>query len=178
MAINKRERNLLIATTTLVVVGVNWGIASFLVSKWKPLTGQLADKQRQYESMQETVSRQKEWQTSYDELKRNLKQSTAFETSNDVLKKIQEVGKISGVLMQSSRSLKDESKDVYRELPVICQFDADINSLVKFLYGIQTAAGFMTVENISITSKADNSGILRCDIQVRALASAGEKAKS
>jgi hypothetical protein len=41
---------------------------------------------------------------------------------------------------------------------------------VKFLYGVQTAAGFMTVETLAVASKADNSNILRCDIQVRALA--------
>jgi Tfp pilus assembly protein PilO len=178
MAINKRERNLLIATITLVVVGVNYFLVSFLVNKWRPLTNDLVNKRRELEGMQTTVAHQKEWQASYADLKRNLKQSQAFETSNDVLKKIQEVGKIAGILMQSSRSLRDEPKDVYRELPVQCTFEADVSSLVKFLYGVQSAAGFMTVENLSVTPKADNANILRCDIQVRALSLAGEKAKS
>jgi Tfp pilus assembly protein PilO len=178
MAINKRERTLLISTIALVVVGVNYFVVSFLVSKWQPLTNDLANKRRELEAEQTTVAHQKEWQTSYNELKHNLKQSQAFETSNDVLKKIQEVGKISGILMQSSRSLRDEPKELYRELPVQCTFEADWPALVKFLYGVQSAAGFMTVENLSVTAKADSSNILRCDIQVRALASAGEKAKS
>jgi Tfp pilus assembly protein PilO len=178
MAINKRERNLLIATITLVVLGVNYFLVAFLVSKWRPLTNELANKRRELEGEQATVAHQKEWQGNYDDLKRNLKQSQAFETSNDVLKKIQEVGKISGILMQNSRSLREESKEVYRELPVQCTFEADIASLCKFLYGVQAAAGFMTVENLSVTAKADNSSILRCDIQVRALSSTGEKPKS
>ena len=173
MAMNKRERNLLVATITLVVVGVNYFLASYLIGKWQPLTGQILTKQRELEGMQATVARKSEWQTSFDDLKHNLKESQAFETSNDVLKKIQEVGKTAGILLQSSRSLREEPKDVYRELPVQCTFESTIESLVKFLYGVQTAAGFMTVENLSVTSKADNSNILRCDIQVRALASAG-----
>ena len=35
MAINKRERTLLIATISLVVVGVNYFLGSYLIGKWK-----------------------------------------------------------------------------------------------------------------------------------------------
>jgi Tfp pilus assembly protein PilO len=178
MAINKRERNLLVATVTLVVVGVNYFLGSYLIGKWQPLRSQLAAKQRELEGMQATVAHEAEWRNGYDTLKKNLKQAQAFETANDVQKKIQEEGKIAGILIQTARPLREEQKDVYRELPVQCTFEADTPALVRFLYGIQSAAGFMTVENLTVTAKADNSNILRCDIQVRALASAGEKSKS
>src|SRR6266404_4654395 len=177
MAIKKRERNLLIATITLVVVGVNYFLATYLIGKWQPLRGQLTAKLHELEGMQTTVAHKVEWQASFNDLKRNLKGGLAFETSNDVLKKIQEVGKTSGILPQSSRSLREEPKDVYRELPVQCTFEATTESLVKFLYAIQTAAGFMTVETLSVSTKSDNSNVLRGDIQVRALAS-GEKPRS
>jgi len=178
MAINKRERNLLIATITLVVVGVNYFLAAYLIGKWQPLGTQLATKRRELEGMQTTISHKAEWQASFNDLKHNLKQAQAFETSNDVLKKIQEVAKTSGILPQSSLSLREESKDVYRELPVKCTFEANTESLVKFLYAIQTAAGFMTVETLSVSTKSENSNILRGDVQVRAIASSGERTKS
>jgi Tfp pilus assembly protein PilO len=178
MAVNKRERNLLILTVTLVVVGVNYFLGAYLVGKWRPLRGQLAAKQRELDGMQSTVGHEAEWRKSYEDLGHSLKQAQQYETPSDVLKKIEEVAKTSGVLMQTRRMLREEAKDVYRDLPVQCTFEADTPSLVKFLYGVQTAAGFMTVENLTVTSKADNSNILRCDIQVRALASAGEKSKS
>ena len=67
-------------------------------------------------------------------------------------------------------------KDVYRELPVQCTFEATIDSLVKFLHGIQSGAGFMSVEQLQVAGRPDNPSILRCDIHVRALASkTGEK---
>jgi Tfp pilus assembly protein PilO len=178
MAIKKRERNLLIVTITLVVVGVNYFLGAYLVGKWRPLRGQLASKRRELESMQSTIAHKAEWQAGYENLIHKFKSSNQFETPSDVLKKIEEVAKTSGVLMQTRRMLREETKDVYRELPVQCTFEADTPALVKFLYGVQTAAGFMTVENLTVTSKSDNSNILRCDIQVRALASAGEKSKS
>src|SRR5258705_13743613 len=110
MAINKRERNLLVATITLVVVGVNYFLAAYLISKWQPLRGQLATRRRELEGIQTTIAHKAEWQASFNDLKRNLKAATAFETSNDVLKKIQEVAKTSGILPQSSLSLREESK--------------------------------------------------------------------
>ena len=170
MAINKREWTLLIVTIASVVIGVNYFLGAYLVGKWQPLRGQFASKQRELKAMQETIAHTGEWKADYETLGRSLKQSNSFESASDVLKKIEEVGSASGVLMQSRRMLREEPRDVYRELPVQCSFESTTESLVKFLYGVQTAAGFMTVETLAVASKADNSNILRCDIQVRALA--------
>ena len=101
---------------------------------------------------------------------RNLKQSESFETPTDVIKKVDEVGAAAGILTQSKRTLKEEEHDVYHEWPVQYYFDTTVESLVKFLHGLQTSSGFMTVEQININAKYDNSGILRGDIQIRALA--------
>jgi Tfp pilus assembly protein PilO len=178
VALNQRERKLLIAIITIVVVGVNYLLASELAGRWKPLRSDLDSKRRTLEGMQAEIARKPEWQKKFDDLKHNLKQSQTFETANDVSRKIQEVGGAAGILIQSSRPLKEESKDVYRELPVQCQFEADTVSLVKFLWGLQSASGFMTVETLSVAAKSDASSVLRCDIQVRALASTVEKQRS
>ncbi len=178
MAINKRERRLLITTITLVVLGVNYFLATQLIAKWRPLRAQVASKRRELEGMQAMIAHKAEWQKSFDDLKHNLKQGQTFESANDVSKKIQEVGGDAGILIQSSRPLKEESKDVYRELPVQCQFEADVASLVTFLWGLQSASGFMTVETLNVAAKTENSSVLRCDIQVRALAATKEKPRS
>jgi hypothetical protein len=46
------------------------------------------------------------------------------------------------------------------------------------LFALQTAAGFVSVEQLQITPRTENQGILRCDIQVRALAAKPVGAKS
>jgi Tfp pilus assembly protein PilO len=170
MALNKRERNLLILTITAVVVGLNYLLVAPLFGKWRTLGRQLAAKQQEFAGMQATVARAPEWRASYDKLGHDLKSSAIFEASSDVLKKIEEVGGGAGILIRDRRMLRTEEKEAYRELPVQCRFESTTESLVKFLFGIQNAAGFMTVETLSVTSKADNSNILQCDTQVRALA--------
>lgn len=178
MALNKRERTLLIATITLVVLGLNSLLVAPLFGKWRSLRVRLNSQRVELDGMQAAVARKAEWQTSYDALGHNLKQSQTFGTASDVLKKIDEVGGSAGILIQSRRMLRVETRDVYRDLPVQCNFESTIESLVKFLYGLQTASGFMTVESLAVTAKADNSNILRCDIQIRALAAATEKPAS
>ena len=170
MALNKRERNLLILTITAVVLGLNYLLVAPLFGKWRTLGAQLKSKQQELAGRQATVTRAPEWQTAYDRLGHNLKASAKFNASSDVLKKIEEVGGTAGILIRDRRMLRTEEKDVYRELPVQCRFESTTESLVKFLFGIQNAAGFMTVESLSVTAKSDNSNILQCDTQVRALA--------
>jgi Tfp pilus assembly protein PilO len=178
MALNTRERNLLIITVSAVVLGLNYLLVAPLFGKWSALQTRLSSKRRELEGIQATVARAPEWRKSYDDLGKNLKQSQTFDTASDVLKKIEEVGGAAGILIQSRRMLRVDSKDVYRELPVQCTFEATIESLVKFLHGVQTASGFMTVESLGVTAKPDNTSILRCDIQIRALAAATGKPTS
>ena len=178
MALNKRERTMLIGTITLVALGLNYLLVAPLVGNWRTMQAKLVSQRHELEGMQDTIARKPEWKASYEALGSSLKQSQQFETASDVLKKIEEVGGNAGILIQSRRVLRVENRDVYRELPVQCNFESTDVSLVKFLYGLQTASGFMTVENLAVTSKPDNSNILRCDIQIRALAAATEKPAS
>lgn len=179
MAINKRERNLLIATISIVVLGVNYFLISWIAGPWQERSKTLTAKRRELAAMKSTIARQPEWQSQFDSLRSNLNQSSQFESISDVLKKIDELTATTEIQMQSKRSLKPGDHDVYREWPVSCNFDAKIESLVKFLYGLQTGSGFITVEQMTVAAKPDNPAILRCDnVQIRALAAKGGKAGS
>ena len=171
MALNKRELRLLIVTTTVVVVGSNIFLFSPLLEYWQKLGRNLNDRRRELTTVAATIAHAPEWRRNYTALEHNLKQSERFETPTDVIKKVDEVGATAGILTQSKKSLKEEDHDVYREWPVQYYFETTVESLVKFLYGLQTSSGFMTVEQLNVTTKSDTaSGILRGDIQIRALA--------
>jgi Tfp pilus assembly protein PilO len=175
MPLNKRERTLLTVTVTAIVLGVNYVLVVPLAGKWKSFGGILATRRRELDSRTETIKRSPEWRKQYDELRHNISEKSArFDQTSDVLKKIDEVGGASGILIQSRRPMQPVDRDVYRELPVQCSFESSTESLVKFLYGLQTGAGLVSVEELRITPRADNPSILRCDIQIRALASKAE----
>jgi Tfp pilus assembly protein PilO len=179
MAVTKRERNLLVITITVAVLGVNFFVVRPLWRNWRTAGDQLKTQQQELDLMDATINHEKQWQTQYDELKQSLGQrAESFQQSSDVGKKILDVAKTSGVQITSSRPMLEEDKGVYRVLPEQLALEATTDSLVRFLFELQTAAGFMSVEQLQITPRTENQSILRCEIQVRALAAKPVGAKS
>jgi Tfp pilus assembly protein PilO len=178
MALNKRERILLFGTIGLIVVGGSYLMMAPLSNRWQAIGQKLSSQQRELAAIKATIARKPEWQQQYTTLGHSLKQSETFERTSEVLKKIEEVGTAAGILIQNRVSLNAVERDVHRELPLKCTFEATQESLVKFLFGLQTGSGFMSVEQLNVTVKPDNPSVLRCDIQVRALAAKAEKPAS
>ncbi len=177
-AISKREKMFLVITILVVVGVLNVFLFSPLLRRWQRMNSDLSAKRRELTTVQATIDRAPDWHQSYEKMGRDLKQSERFESATDVIKKVDEVGGAAGVLTQSKRPLKEEEHEVYHEWAVQYYFESTVESLVKLLHGLQTTSGFMTVEQLNITSRPDNSGILRGDIQIRALAAKEGKAAS
>jgi Tfp pilus assembly protein PilO len=170
MALSKREQKLLTATVVILAVGASYAILAPLLKGWGRAGRSLTAQRRELGVMKSIVQRQPAWEEEYAQLRASLNQAPQrFNAASDVLKKIEEVGAGSGVIISARRSRKEEDRGVYMELPVDCTVEATTESLVRFLYALQTAAGFMRVEQLQVSPKPDNPALLRCDIQVRAL---------
>ncbi len=170
MKITKRERGILIFTITAIVLGINYFLVVPLLHSWGETGVQLKSKQRVLDSMQATIQQKDGWSKEYDQLKKGLGQQTEpFKYASDVAKKIQQIATSSGVQVNATRQMTEEDKGVYRVMPVQCTVEATTESLVKFLFALQTGAGFMSVEQLTLSPRPENPGILRCEIQVRAL---------
>jgi Tfp pilus assembly protein PilO len=179
MALNKREKLLLGVTVSGLFIGGSYLVFMPLIRNWQTLGSKLYTKQKELNGITATISRQPDWQRQYTELRESLGQkSERFQQISDVLKKIEDAGTSSGALFTARRPMQPIEKDVYRELPVQCAFEATTESLVKFLHGLHSGSGFMNVEQLQVSSKPENPGILRCDIQIRALVGKSEGARS
>ena len=179
MKITKRERGLFTITITVVVIVINYMLVVPLVRGWNETGTRLKTEQQQLEVMRAIIQRGPDWRKQYDELRQSLGSRTeSFQQISDVLKKIEQVATSSGVQVTSRRPMLEEDKGVYRVLPVQCAVEATTESLVKFLFELQTGAGFVSVEQLQISPRPENPGILRCDVQVRALAAKQGKTSS
>jgi|YelNatPaOPRAMG01_1025707.scaffolds.fasta_scaffold05891_10 BMFP domain-containing protein YqiC len=171
MALNKRERNLLVATIAILVIGGGYFLLVPLVRAWQRVGADLRNQRRELAQIEATVERAPQWAVEYQELQQSLGQrSEKFTTKLDVMKRIEEIAAATGVVISTRRELLEVDKGLYRELPVAFTLEATTESLVRFLYALQTGSGFMNVEQLQVTGRADNPTILRCDIQIRALA--------
>ena len=178
MKITKRERSLLVIIITAIVLGINYFVIVPLVRSWGETGSKLNRQRREVTGMKGVIAQMPQWDKEYKELRQSLGQRTErFEHASDVSSKITQVAGNSGVIVSSRRSLPEEDKGVYRVLPVQCAIEANTESLVKFLFALQTGAGFVSVEQLRVTPRPENPSILRCDIQVRALAGKSEGAR-
>jgi len=163
---------LLAVTVGVVVIGGNWLLFTPLSNRWKKVNGAIKEQRELLDGMRATLKKAPEWKAEYEELQAKMGSGAEhFATTTDVLKKIEGVGEAAGVLPSNRRPMAIVEKDTYRELPVVCAFDATIDSLVKFLEGMQTGSGFIIIDQLRIQPRPDSSGILKCDIQIRALES-------
>jgi hypothetical protein len=171
MKITKRELRLLTITIAVIALGINYVLVIPLLRSWRDTVARLGTQQRQLTVMEETIKRAPEWQKQYEELRQGLGQKTErFQQMSDVDRIILEVAGATGVQLVSRTPMTVEDKGVYRVLPVRCTVDATTDSLVRFLFALQTGAGFVSVEQLQVSPRAENPSILHCDIQVRALA--------
>jgi len=180
MALNKRERVLLSTTITLIVLGVNYLLLVPLTHRWGSLREQLSSKRRELKEDEAFIQRAPQWQKEYDELRGKAnQQSVRFQQASDVSKKIEELRSASGILIKDTRTMSIVERDVYRELPVQCNnIEATAETLVKFLYAVQTSPEFMSIEELTVTPQPDNPRLLRCTIRLQALMGKSEGAKS
>ena len=179
MALNRREKILVSVTVAVVVLGGNYLLFTPLRTRWKKLSDDIINQGKTLEAMKSTLDLAPGWQNKYEELQHKVNQTgSQFEQASDVLKKIEEVGSSTGVLFINRRQLPPVEKNFLRELPVQCSFEATTESLVKLLHGLQSSSGFICVDQLQVAPKPDNPGILRCDIQIRALSGRAEKTTS
>lgn len=175
MALNKRERTLVIVTATIAAVILTWILLAKLAPRWSSVSSELTNRRAEQKMVNETIAMEPTWRAEYNKLHGSFASSSEhFDRASDVLKKIDAVGSVSGVNILAKRQLDERNEGAIRELPVTCNFEANTEGLVRFLYNIQTSAGFMSVEQLQVTPRPDNSSVLRCDIQIRALSSRGE----
>jgi len=179
MTVNPRER-----TLVLVIVLVLAGIVTYVFGDWLYQSLQSARRktvmqQRELEGMRTTIERQPEWQQQYDQLRQSLgKSGEEFDQTSDVLKKIEEMSALTGIEISARKPLPPNDRDLYREFPVECSFEGNLESLVRFLLALRGSANLMSVQQLRIAPRTDKPTIMRCEIQIRSLATKTEKRPS
>ena len=177
MTMNRREQILAGLVLGLFIIAGTWVGGVSLAERWQTITRKLANRQRELAAIRTAIEHKPEWLREAERLRQGIgQQEQHFEQMSDVLKQLDEIGNASGVLISTRRPLPVVEHGTYRELPIQCAFEATTESLVRFLYALQTGTGFMAVEQLQVAPRPDNLSILRGEIQLRALT--GQRAKA
>lgn len=170
MALSKRERGLFLVTIAVVVVVAQYLAVTWFLPTWRSLSGRLFTVRQELAIYRDHIARRPQWQTEYDALRGQVgERITQIEEMTDVLKKIEEIGQLAGVVITQRTPLPENDRGSYRELPVQCRLEATTESLVRFLYALRSSAGFVNVEQLQVQPQPNNASVLRCDILIHSL---------
>jgi Tfp pilus assembly protein PilO len=178
MTLNRREQTLAAAVAGLVLLLVTYGVGAAMAAHGRETSRKITARQRELASVQAAIRSRPEWLAQTEHLRQGLRRQQHFEKEFDLLKQIEDTSKAAGVSISGRRELLPVDHGNYREMAVQCSFEAGIQSLVQFLFALQTETGLITVEQIQIAPRPDNVSILRGDIQVRAVTERQGKAKT
>jgi Tfp pilus assembly protein PilO len=179
MTVNPRERTLVVVVLLVIVSICTYALGDWLYRSLQSARHKTTMQHREIEGMRATIARQPEWQQQYDQLRQSLgKSGEEFDQTSDVLKKIEEMSVLTGIDISARKPLPPNDRDLYREFPVECSFETSHESLVRFLVALRGSANLMSVQQLRVAPRLDKPAILRCEIQIRALAAKTEKKPS
>jgi len=179
MTLNRREQILVSVIAGIVVLGATWGVGVALTQRWRDVRDHVSTCRREVMAMRTAINQKSRWQGEVEQLRRGLgRQEHAIEQMSDLLKRIDEVGAASGLVINSRRPQAVAERGAYRELPLQCAFESTTESLVRFLYALQTGASAISVDQLQVAPRPDNPSVLRGEIQLRAFTSRPAKGSS
>ncbi|NIL98026.1 MAG: hypothetical protein GTO62_13095, partial [Planctomycetales bacterium] len=147
MNLNQRERFLLYLTIAVGVLMVSWLVLVPMGRSYRALGDERHVLQRQLDEYRATVERTTGWQQEYQALRVGLGQRIEkYEQMSEVLRKIEEVAGMAGVIVSSRRPLPENDRGVFIEFPVQFRLEATTESLVRFLFALRTGSGFVSVQ--------------------------------
>jgi len=176
MKLNPREQILISVIRAMVLLGGSWLFGGTLWGRWRELQRTVTAKQRELAGMEAAIRSKPEWQREAGQLREGLGPQKPLEQMSDLLKRLDQAGATAGVQISARRPAPVVDHGTYRELPVQCSFDATTESLVRFLYTLQTGEGLVSIEQLQVAGRPDNPSLLRCELHLRALGGRGGKA--
>jgi Tfp pilus assembly protein PilO len=178
MKMNPRERMLSVLTVLVIVSLGTYVFGGWLHQSFQSARRKTGMQQRELEGIRATLAREPEWQQQYDQLRQSIGTGEQFSQTSDVLKKIGEMSTQSGVAISGLNPLPPNDRDLYRELPVECSFEASLETLVRFLVALRTSGNLMSIQQLRVAPRLDKPALLRCEIQIRAITGKTEKTPS
>jgi len=166
---SQREKMQIIVAAVVVFVLVSFVIWRPLIRTWRQSSQQHVQKKQRLAIMEAALARQPEYEKKYEELLKTIHAEDSPSPVPNILAKVQQLATESGVTIRTQQPEAPKEKGGFVEAAVQCSADANIESLVRFLYGVKKAQDLLDVTELKITPTPANPSGLRADFRVASL---------
>lgn len=152
MKLSQREILLFWATGVAALAGVSYMIAGPKVTEWKALREAEAEAARKIALSERLVAQAPQWETKLGELRKRLPvYPREKDVTADLLIRLEQIAEQSG-LQLLSRDVEREAQhgDLF-ELAVNCKWEGRLESVVQFLFDLQSQDVILDAGQLNIT---------------------------
>ncbi len=151
---SKRERSLTIATITIVATVVSYGfVVEPLISSWSRLNRRIGSMSLKLERNYKLLGRGEIIEERYKRYSRYVKPlSSEEEEVASMLKEIEAMARADSVHINNIRPHPARDRGFYEDFIFEVIADADISSLVKFIYDLQNSGNLLRVKKFTLSA--------------------------
>jgi Tfp pilus assembly protein PilO len=161
MKISKRETILLLLALAALLFGLTYWMAGSRIQAQKTLGEEKERLRRQIELHKRILAEQTNWTHRLQELQTQLPVYGDVAVTAELLKEIKRTADSHGLDLVRTQPYREEQIGALYELGVNCNWEGELEALVRFLYDLHTQGIRFDVRQINIQPDAQRDGILK-----------------
>jgi hypothetical protein len=162
MKVSNREFILFWITALIVLMAITLWFCSPKINAWKELNEIRKTMQKRIELDERVVSQRQQWHKRLQDVAQRLSKYPADQdVTADCLRILETLVKENSVTISSRTPQKEKRHKELYELAIICQWEADLNSLIKFLHAVSQQKTTMDIGDLSVTVVEGGKGKLK-----------------
>lgn len=164
MKLSSRELALGGLTCMVILLGLSYWFGKPRVATWRELADNRKALERRIGISERVIEQKDEWEKRLDALRTRLSRHPADKDATaDYLRILERVARENNVTLARRRARREERHGDLYELRIDCTWEADLDSLVRFLHGLEREQATMDVDDLTIAHVAGSDDRLRGD---------------
>jgi hypothetical protein len=162
MKISRREMTIGVLTLFTLLFGVTYWLGGSKIAEQRQMAEEKQKLLRQMELHKRVIEQQGGWTNRLTELQSQLPAyDRNVSVTGEILKNIKSMADQTGLDLTKSRADREKQVGTLYELSVICDWEGELEELVRFLYQINEQGLRFDIRDLSIRPDAKRADILR-----------------
>jgi len=157
-------REMVLGWVTLVVLlgGISFWWGSAGLERWKKTRARIVEGEKRIEWIERSIRRRPELEKRFAELSRQLPQYEAGQdVTAEILKTLERIARRHGFQLLRREPEKEKDLGDLFQVAVNCSWRGSLESLVHFLYDIQTSGAMFDVDQLTVSPAQGGPGELK-----------------
>ncbi len=168
IVLSKREKNIfcLMAAVILAIFGYNF-IVEPQAGKLNELNKKIMAREAELEKKNRIISRKDSITRQYNSYISYIKQAGSDEEEEAFFfQEVENSAKDSRVYIADIKPAGLKESEYYKKYTVEVKVETDMNSLIKFIYGLQSSPNLIRIDGLRLSAKNASGRILRGSLQI------------